>query len=426
MKNSKLFLVFCIVSVFTVIDVSSQDLVSPKNKYINDKPINKEGEKELFNDKMLNILFSDKVGTSFNGTNNLSLQKFFTSIDADDNSIAIGVNFDFRKSELSKLTYLLTIATKFKANNDFAVLYNDDGVFQEDNIGLNIKFSMIGKGTIDFQNKETQVKKLQKILYSEYDNKVSTFNDKELKSFKEDVKNKNSIIGLSQNLSNYISKALKDKEKELYIELAKEEIKLLNDYKLYRFVRDHWFSADVFVPLGYNTYKTTSDVSMPLEDKEFWGFDASISYNFMQLHSKGHSYFLKIQAGIKNNNNIILQNISIINFQTQVSGIDNQIIVVNNENGFLTNYKQFFTSSLLIEPVLFIYKNMIGFSPAIEFNAGEYNKTNWKLGIPISLKDKEGKPKVNFEIQWKEQNTLDSTVHLVGISASFLFGDLIN
>lgn len=82
--------------------------------------------------------------------------------------------------------------------------------------------------------------------------------------------------------------------------------------------------------------------------------------------------------------------------------------------------------SLTIEPAVFIWKNRIGFSPAIEFNQGTYKKTNWKLGIPISLKDKDGKPKINFELQWKEVNTFTTNSHLVGLSANFLFGELIH
>lgn len=48
------------------------------------------------------------------------------------------------------------------------------------------------------------------------------------------------------------------------------------------------------------------------------------------------------------------------------------------------------------------------------------------MGIPVSLKDKDCKPKVNFELQWKEINTFTSSDHIVGVSVNFLFGDMIN
>ena len=62
----------------------------------------------------------------------------------------------------------------------------------------------------------------------------------------------------------------------------------------------------------------------------------------------------------------------------------------------------------------------------LELNFGKYNRTNWKLGFPISLKDKKGKPTKNFEFQYKSIKTLDKTVDVFGISSNFLFGDLIN
>ena len=71
------------------------------------------------------------------------------------------------------------------------------------------------------------------------------------------------------------------------------------------------------------------------------------------------------------------------------------------------------------------YKNTIGISPSIEKNFGTYDGINWKIGIPISLKDKEWKPTVNFVLQWKENKTLTSSQHLIGFSTSFFFGDLL-
>ena len=33
---------------------------------------------------------------------------------------------------------------------------------------------------------------------------------------------------------------------------------------------------------------------------------------------------------------------------------------------------------------------------------------NWRLGIPVSLKDNEGKSKINFELVWREISKLHS------------------
>ncbi len=172
---------------------------------------------------------------------------------------------------------------------------------------------------------------------------------------------------------------------------------------------------------------TTSDVvNNALSKKHFYAFNTTLSWNYMKEYSCGNSFFLKVKANLKNNNNILVDDLKSKAFQTTESGSGGTLVIKDSDNGYITDFEQFLTPSLTVEPAFFIFNNSLGFSPAIEFNQGNYNKTNWKLGIPISLKDKDGKSKVNFEIQWKEINTFNSSSHLVGISANFLFGELIN
>lgn len=146
----------------------------------------------------------------------------------------------------------------------------------------------------------------------------------------------------------------------------------------------------------------------------------------MRQYSNGISIFFKGNLDVKHNNNIMVDNLESQAFQSTALGANNTTVITNSTDGYVTNYDQFVTTAFTFEPAFFFINNTIGFSPAIEFNLGTYDKTNWKLGVPISLKDSDGKPKVNFEIQWKEVNTFTSSTHLVGLSASFLFGDMIN
>ncbi|MPT32700.1 MAG: hypothetical protein E2600_13765 [Chryseobacterium sp.] len=209
--------------------------------------------------------------------------------------------------------------------------------------------------------------------------------------------------------------------------MAKEEIKYTEDNKLYRFLFDHWLSADVYVPFGQNKYKITSDVLLnSLADENFFAISGSLTYNVMLLFSSGESLFVKAKGSVKNNNNIVVDGLNSTPFQTVTTGANNITVITNTDDGYITDYQKFVTTTLTIEPAFFTFNNSVGFSPAIEFNAGKYNKTNWKLGIPFSLKDKDGKPKVNFELQWKEIKTFKTSDHIVGVSVNFLFGEMIN
>ncbi len=418
--------------------IFSQQLKSPVEQYNKDRwrytyknGVKVDSVQKLFNPKMLNILFANKVGTSFGGSNDLSLQKFHASLDADDNSLSIGANFDSRrKDELKKLSWILSVGIKIKASNKFATVYKN-GDFQEDNIGSTLKATWIGRGVINFNDKtKGKKKKLRKKavknnreeLEKKYNAAAAKFNTDNLSDF--DISQSNAINYDSDITS--VQDALDDKTDASYVEMAKEEIKYLEDAKMYRYLWDHWYSIELFTPFGENTYNVATDLTTALSKKTFYAFNATASGTTMWQFSNGISTFINLQVSLKNNNNIIVDNISSKPFQTIVAGDNNINIVTESTDGYVTTYNEFITGTVKLEPAIFFLNNTIGLSPAIELNTGEYNETNWKLGIPVSFKDKDGKPKVNFEIQWKEQKTFNSSIHLVGISANFQFGNLIN
>lgn len=420
-----------IVLLSILFQSSVAQIASPEVEYEKNMPIRKDGTKSIFNDQMLNILFADKVGTAFGGTNDLSLQKFFASLDASENSISIGANYDNRDKDTDKLSIVFTGGLKMKSKDKFSTFYKN-GDFQENNIGAFFKTTWIFRGWINYTKKTTTdqvlkrelaIKSNRLYLYDKYNKKTKKFNNEEANQ----LINKQLELIENNTKATSVDGILKEKEEELYLEMAKEEIEYIEKNKLYRYYWNHWMSADIYVPFGENNYKTTSDViSNPLTDKNFYAISGSLTYNMMWLYSSGESIFLKAKGAIKNNNNIVVDAMTSTPFQTVTIGANNTNIITNTDDGYLTNFEKFITTTLTIEPAFFTFNNTVGFSPSIEFNAGKYNKTNWKLGIPVSLKDKDGKPKVNFELQWKEINTFKSSDHIVGVSVNFLFGEMIN
>lgn len=432
---------------------SQSNAIDPVQEYKNGI---KDGE--LFNDKMLNILFSEKVGTSFGGSSDLSLQKYYAALDASENSLAIGVNIDNRGKEntLKKLNWIYSFGAKFKSKEKFATI-SKNGDFLEDNIGLTLKASWILSGTINF-NEENKWVKGQKLilknrkeavkayrekestlstqnnilaneksdvyLFSKYDEKVKKFNKDSVKIIEARLERLSMFDKLNTDLT--LQKQLKKKSNKVYEEIAREEIKYLEDNKLYNFVSDKWLSFDVYAPLGNISYKTTDDTSIAFSEQNFYPIEANLSWTYFREYSSGVSAFFTAKTSFKNNNNILTEGLATIPFQTTAIGANEILIVTKSDDVYLTDYKEFLTSLIHFEVAFFIFNNTIGLSPAIERNFGDYDALNWKLGIPFSLKDKEGNPKVNFELLWKEQKTLTSSNHFVGISTNFVFGDLIN
>lgn len=429
-----------LLTLFSVATIYAQDkLESPVKKYneqrlwttFTNNETQKQDSLQLFNYKMLNLMFANKVGTAFGGSNDLSLQKFYSSLDANDKSFSLGANFDSRSGEeLERLNWILSAGVKIKSSNDFATVYKD-GDFQEDNIGATLKATYIFTGAVNFTSynkgdvKKMRAKAIQnnhEKLEKKYNDAADKFNNKSLSSFTTKINDADDFDSDIESLKD----ELETKHDEAYLEMAKEEVAYVEDSNMYKFISNKWVSVEVYAPFGENSYNITSDMSTALDKKYFYAFMSTLSANYMREYSNGISVFLKGDFGIKHNNNILVDNLETIPFQTTAVGANNTTIVTESKDGYITDYDQFVTTSVTLEPAVFFFNSSIGISPGIEFNFGTYNKTNWKLGVPVSLKDKDGKPKVNFEIQWKEVNTFNKTQHLVGLSASFLFGDLIN
>ncbi len=236
MKKITKFQLF--IALLFASSIYGQDLKSPRNQYLQDI----KADTILFNEKMLNILFANKVGTAFNGSNDLSLQKFYTSLDVNDSSLSIGANFDKRgDDEMKKLSIIFSGGLKIKSKDKFATVYKN-GDFQEDNIGATFKFSYIGDGVINFTSPKDlkgAIKKNREYLFKKYDEKVA-------KLSKEEIENLNIT------------------DDDLYIALAKEEIEYID--KIILLLK----SNDIQLP-NFENFKQFNYTTPAKNDWDVWG-----------------------------------------------------------------------------------------------------------------------------------------------------------
>ena len=394
----------------------------------------KEKNGYLFNQNMLDIFFAEKIGTAFGSSNDISLQKYFASLNSTDESFTIGFNFDDRfGNALEQLNLVFSGGFKFNSKEGFSTIRNSADEFKGSNIGAVLKLSIIGNGIISYADKRKNgkvvverdevIKRYREKVYDKIEKKVDNFNKNEFANYAQLLEE---MAGLEHQISP-LKNVLDKKSKSLYKEIADEEINFLKENKLYRWIGTYWISLDGFVPFGSKKYDVTPIVDNEATKKELYNFSLSLSGNGFIEWSSGQSLFLKMIYKVQRTNNIVLDELSTMAFQSGSINPDNTVNITPVVNAYDTVYDDFLRESITIEPAIFLFKNTIGFSPSVEFNLTEkYNATNWKLGIPISLKDKEGKPKVNFEVQWKQISTLSKVNHIVGVTTSFLFGDLIN
>jgi hypothetical protein len=410
-------------------------------------------KKIFYNNKLLNILFADEVGSYVNGGSDLSVNKYFAGLDLEDKSVSFSMNFTGKgKTKLDPLRWVYSAGFKASTDEKFATIYKK-GKFENDDLAITGKITFIGNGKINIKNgaSQKQIKELVKnnknfagqiapifdkekiilnyreLLLKKYSKKIeeytSTDYPKEVDSLKAIY---DSVYNNVEKLSNKTEELIESKYDDFYEKIAQEEINFLKKNKLFCSLKDYWLSFDFIAPIGqkkYNFSLTSADPT--IKSINFYPFKCNMTAAGLIKFSNQQTLFGTLQLSAFNNNNIIADDITAITFQTiSVQSPTQQAILKSDDDVYVvgTGFDNFVTGNIKAE-VSYFFLTWLGISPAIEKNFGQYyHPLNWKIGLPLSLKDKEGKPSVNIEAQYKKVNKID----IVGLNVSFLLGNFLN
>jgi len=403
------------------------------------------------NPKMLNEFLSKEVSSFFSDASDLSLQRFYANYNSEAKTINIGVNWDPEsREELSRLNWIYTAGLQIKTTDDFGVIV-EDGEVKTENIGATLKFTKIFSPFFDFNSKDQRKTKQaeyfrKSALQKKYKKKIDSY----IKSGFEDVRDSlNTIyyktetgIGLLLNNPESVEidstgydKAIlnfaKKKQNSFYKEIATDEVTYIRENELFKLLETFWISLDAFVPFGAETVNTASEnTSTEIKENKFYPFVADLSLSYLNKRPSSTSVLINTGISIKNNNNVLAESQSTIPFETvilqqePVSG-ENGLSVTKTTDVFVTEYDEFYTPTLDFEFVYFLRRNKFfqpGLGVRFEQNFGNYNAFNFKAGLPIVIRDKNDKPTVNIEIQYRNINNTSQ----IGFATSILFGKLIN
>lgn len=413
----------------TTVPKTSKELLNTTTNYLKNIDSLREvlGNKELlFNEKLLNVFFSNEMSKNFYGTTDLTLQKFYTSIDADENSLAIGSTFILNQSsKLDGFNWVFNVGIKSKMDQKFSSILKN-GNLENSDLGVTGKISYIGNGSLYYPTKSDQKRynsiiDYRELIQKKYYDKIKKYIEGD---YKEDLDSLKAINNkLKETATDTLYKNfIKDKYEEFYKNISDDEISFIKKNKLYNYYTNWWCSFDFFIPISEKKYKFSDLETNPnYQTSTFYPLNVTGTITKFWKWSSSRSFYLTGQVSAFNNNSFLLDSANKVSFQTITNQSATQQSVSNEDDVFIGEYNKFITTAFRAEVVFFPWK-FIGFSPAIEKNVGNnYNKTNWKLGVPFSFNDKDEKPTVNFEVQWKEQN--DN--HYVGISVSYVFGKFI-
>ncbi|MBQ4802364.1 hypothetical protein J8L88_05800 [Aquimarina sp. MMG015] len=392
---------------------------------------------KYYNNTVLNKFFADKITNYATNTGDLSFNNYFINANTSEGTLTLGKSFRldnmFAKKEkrkyikrlrpLQKLGNLLTLSITSDLKNGFSTLYSKRSDIEEynfnSNIGITMKYTNIRNGKItpndskDIKDIRTEHVKLEiEKAIKKYDRE--TF-DKEL-----ELEN----IGKSDDLLDEKEFARK-KFLEFYESILDKELSLAKSKSLIKHSHVWWWSIGGFFPLTRTKlFYSTDNTTINTTEFSNWRGDVTGNYlcdNVSEGLFKEWSFKFTGQFSIFNTNSFVEDNISAISFQNIIQDNGSTQVEGNATSVFPATYDDFIGQSVKGELVTLFFNNSAGLSFAIEQKFGEVDNTNWKLGIPFSLKDKDKKPTVNFELQWREINKS----HTIGISVGYNFGKFV-
>lgn len=377
-----------------------------------------------FNPKMMNIFFAEEVATFLYGSKDLSLQQGYAVLTPsnDKTSVFLGYTFDIRKDRKSKriekLSNLITLGINSNLKGGFSETFKND--VKSSDISFTVKFTHVGKGAINFfKNQKKYLRNYRNgYLLPKYQ---SEFKKYMLSEFDKDFNRFNYFEGNTEKQTEFI----KEKYVEYYSKLADSEVKIIKEEELYNFSTNHWVTVDLMLPFSVKEYSITSDfATIDLKPYRFYDWNATISYSKYWSWAKGTNFYISGLASVYANNTV--KNKALPGYNSQVlESLSGNTYYFNDATKIYKGiYDEFVSKSLSAEGIFMPFQNYIGISGAFEFSFAdkkEYESKNWKLGLPISLKDKEGKPTINFEVQWKEVYG----DHFIGFSIGTSFGKYI-
>lgn len=382
------------------------------------------GNTSLTSNATLNTFFATKISTYLSEATDLSLSKAYAVLDNSDGRLFLGGTFNAKQNTTDFQRLLFTGGIKANIKDGFSNIFGIDGVNKD--IGVSFKATIFGRGSIWFDKNATTQKDKVNNKRTQIVNELLSDFDNDLTKFK---KNQTGLVGSASAISSYIS----DYEDEMKNQFAKKEADFIAKKKLFNLAHSWWVSFDAYLPVTQSNYKTVANFSTTtINSTSYRPYEFNIAYtNFWEknkwtknlLLGKGTT-LLTIKGSLIANNSVnasLIEGYSFDKYLSQSTVVDTLFLAkLKSKTVYVGNYESFITPKLSARYVYMPFQ-FVGISAAFEKNFGKVDDLNWRLGIPISLKDNEGKSKINFELVWREI----SKEHSFGLSVGLPIGGTI-
>ncbi len=394
---------------------------SPLGFYSFNKSLNRPN---LYSKSTLNIFFTRQIASYLSSSQDLSLNSGFAFLDNKDNRLSIGrqwSNVGNNSTQLLSTVYSLGIKSGIK--DGFSTFFKENDL-QKD-IGIEAKITFVFKGKIFYtpNTNECQLIINRKLLAKKIQNEINAELDI-LDTLRSDSKKINESC---------VSSEVEDHRNELYdrmgkkykLKFAKEEAQAIIENNWYDWAWTHWLSLQAYVPVTESAYNISDNISTALFQPRIYNpINAGITYTNLFVNGRPWlgRVFISTTLSAFQNNSVDAEDISKFSYETYRNQNPTNINTLtlarlSEEEVYVGEFERFWTTRFEGTLVWMPFE-WIGLRASFEQNFGDYDALDWRLGIPLSFQDKEGKRTINFELQWREINK----THSVGISIGLPFG----
>lgn len=373
---------------------------------------------KLTSDETLDKFFTKKTSTYLSEASDLVLKKAYAVLDNSDDRIFLGGTFKAND------TTLITIGFKANISKGFSQIFSGDGF--DNDLGVNFNVTRLFRGSLWFPKKDDEPK-IDTLAINRY-----IFANQAIFNYKKDTAEyKQYLIGIGDS-SKLLYEHVEKNNKTLIEKFTDDEADYIDKKRLYNTTHLSWLSFDAYLPFTKSVYNVVPVLdTFNFTNTAYRPFTFNLVYtNFWDktkwmektILPKGRS-FLTFKASLIKNNSSLKKDIKSYSFDEyyRQDTTKGKLVAakINSNTVYIGDFKEFWTFRLSARYV-WMFSDFMGISASIEKFLFNDNLTdlNWKLGIPFSLKDKEAKSKVNFELVWQEIHKK----HSIGLSVGLPFG----
>ncbi len=368
--------------------------------------------------RALNVFFADKVASYLSDGGDLSLFSNYATLSSSDGKFSI--NHSFANRKLDRVRGLWTVGAKANIAEGFAALYESKQL--KTDLGITVKKTWISRGVVAYDNSrqpqnasetnqkgEMDVERayILRTLETQINQKGEEIDSAVARVFRyNDIRLQVYSLNQIDSMKNALVKKKYDKLMEEYDEeFAKQQAKKLGDLKKYKWSWVGWTSLGVYIPVTPQKYTVAPNFSGTFADEKTYPWEATLSFNGVyEQNSFAGRFFGSLVIGIGQNNSAKTKDVEKTTKDQYVNLIPVEVDTLllgklKSDEVYIGSFSQFVTPVLRGQLVWFPNGGNIGISLQADKSFGKYDPLNAKIGVPIRLKNQEGKTNVNFELQ---------------------------